>query len=252
MSTVSSWTFVTGGTLAPDATSYVERQADRDLLESLQNGETCYVLNSRQMGKSSLCVRTIGRLRAAGTRTAFLDLTKFGGRNLTAEQWYAALLSEVGRELGMRAEFVSYWKENANLPPVQGLFGGIIELGLSEISPLAIFVDEIDVTLSFPFSADEFFAAIRQCCVGRASELRLKQLTFCLLGTVPFASDFLAWFAPGTTPAPPSQAVPRESSALSSPMLPRQTYSFKTLTNRRLTSGVKLTSPVSICSKPSS
>ena len=183
VSSATSWTYVTGGTLAPDAPSYVERQADRDLLESLQNGETCYVLNSRQMGKSSLCVRTIGRLRATGARTAFLDLTKFGGRNLTAEQWYAALLSEVGRELGLRNEFVAHWKENISLPPVQRLFGAITELGLTETSPLVVFVDEIDVTLSLPFSADEFFAAIRQCYVGRVTDDRLKRLSFCLLGT---------------------------------------------------------------------
>jgi hypothetical protein len=62
------------------------------------------------MGKSSLCVRTMGRLREEGIRTAFLDLTKFGGRNLTAEQWYAALLAELGRELGLRAECLQYWK----------------------------------------------------------------------------------------------------------------------------------------------
>src|SRR5437763_314617 len=83
-------------------------QADHDLLAALQAGEYCYVLNSRQMGKSSLCVRTMARLREEGIRTAFLDLTKFGGRNLTAEQWYAALLAEMGRELGLRAECLAY------------------------------------------------------------------------------------------------------------------------------------------------
>src|SRR5690349_3992834 len=92
--------YITGGTLPPDAPSYVERQADYDLLNTLLAGETCYVLNSRQMGKSSLCVRAMGKLRLAGVRTAFCDLTRFGGRNLSAEQWYAALLSEIGRELG--------------------------------------------------------------------------------------------------------------------------------------------------------
>ena len=79
--------YVTGGTLPPDALSYVERQADSGLFSALLARETCCVLNSRQMGKSSLCVRTIGRLKLAGVRTAFCDLTRFGGRNLTAEQW---------------------------------------------------------------------------------------------------------------------------------------------------------------------
>jgi hypothetical protein len=84
--------YISGGTLPADALSYVERACslaplvvlDRDLLAALQAGEYCYVLNSRQMGKSSLCVRTMARLRDEGVRTAFLDLTKFGGRNLTA------------------------------------------------------------------------------------------------------------------------------------------------------------------------
>jgi hypothetical protein len=46
--------YVTGGTLRHDAPSYVERQADKDLLDGLLKGEFCYVLTSRQMGKSSL------------------------------------------------------------------------------------------------------------------------------------------------------------------------------------------------------
>jgi WD40 repeat protein len=176
--------YVTGGTLPPDASSYVERQADTALFASLCAGETCYVLNSRQMGKSSLCVRTLQRLKQAGVRAAFCDLTKYGGRNLSAEQWYAALLSEIGRELGLRGEFLAYWKANAFLPPVQRLFGAIADLGLAtHSSSLVIFFDEIDVTLSLPFSADEFFAAIRQCYVGRATEERLQRLSFCLLGT---------------------------------------------------------------------
>jgi len=49
--------YVTGGTLPHDAPSYVERQADRDLLAALRASDYCYVLNARQMGKSSLCVR---------------------------------------------------------------------------------------------------------------------------------------------------------------------------------------------------
>ena len=47
---------------------------------------------------------------------------------------------------------------------------------------LVIFIDEIDAVRSLPFSADEFFAGIRECYNRRAEDPRFERLTFCLLG----------------------------------------------------------------------
>src|SRR5438093_10975654 len=83
--------YVTGGTLPPDASSYIERQADRDLLTALRAGEYCYVLNTRQMGKSSLMIRAAARLRAEGVTVAILELSAFGHK-LTPAQWFDGML----------------------------------------------------------------------------------------------------------------------------------------------------------------
>ena len=190
--------YVTGGTLPRESSSYVTRRADAELYEGLRAGEYCYVLNARQMGKSSLCVRTIARLQADGIKTAFVDLTRFGGKNLSADQWYAGLLAEIGRELGLRAEFLAHWKARQELGPMQRLFETLREVGLENCAePIVILIDEIDIVRSLPFSTDEFFAAIRECYNRQVQEPKYARLTFCLLG-VAAPSELIS--DPHTTP----------------------------------------------------
>src|SRR5229473_2071331 len=116
MNTPEAGFYVTGGTLRQDALSYVERQADKDLYEGLTRGEFCYVLTSRQMGKSSLMVHTAARLREAGVSVVVLDLTAVG-QNLSPEQWYGGLLRRVGVQLDpegdLEEELEELWFEQA-------------------------------------------------------------------------------------------------------------------------------------------
>src|SRR5581483_5298493 len=106
--------FVAGGTLRRDVPSYVQRQADRDLYDCLTQGQFCYVLTSRQMGKSSLMVRTVARLREAGRGAVVLDLTAIG-QNLTAEQWYDGLIGRIGRQLDIEDEVEEFWLKQERL-----------------------------------------------------------------------------------------------------------------------------------------
>ncbi len=81
-----------GGSLGENAPTYVVRQADSDLYNSLKAGNFCYIFNSRQMGKTSLIVRTMKKLEAEGFACTSLDFSVRGSRDIKSEQWYAGIV----------------------------------------------------------------------------------------------------------------------------------------------------------------
>src|SRR5437763_6074879 len=154
--------YVIGGTLQRDAASYVRRDADDDLYDGLSQGKFCYILTSRQMGKSSLMVRTAVRLREEGVAVAVLDLTAVG-QNLTTEQWYDGLLTRIGQQLDLEDELEDFWLDNERLGPLQRLLRAVREIVLKKYKGrVVIFIDEIDAVRRLPFSTDEFCAGIRE------------------------------------------------------------------------------------------
>ncbi len=178
--------FTVGGTMPPNAPSYVERRADADLFGHLMEGQFCYVLTSRQVGKSSLMVRTAIRLREAGRRVAVLDLTKIG-MNLSAEQWYDGLLVQLGREFRLEDELDDFWASSdaavQRMGPMQRWMTALRQVILPSVpGNIVIFLDEIDAVRGLPFATDEFFAGIRQVYNNRTEDPELNRLTFCLIG----------------------------------------------------------------------
>ncbi len=182
-----------GGSLPLDDPTYVVRAADQQLYQALRDREFCYVLNSRQMGKSSLRVRVMQQLQADGIACGVVDLSAMGTES-TESAWYKGLAYRIVRNFRVgkagknKAENRSFdwrvwWQEHDFLSPVQQLAELVQEVLLPAVDgDIVIFFDEIDSVLSLNFSTDDFFAWIRSCYNSRADDANYQRLTFCLLG----------------------------------------------------------------------
>lgn len=174
--------FRPGGTLPSGAASYVPRRADDEIVEALVAGVYVFVLDSRQKGKSSLIVRSLDRLHEHGVTTVRIDLQRLGS-NLTPEQWYAGLLRSLGQDMGLVGALFDHWRASIEIGPATRFFSALEEVVLPAVpGPIVVFVDEVDYVRSLPFSADEFFAAIRECFNRRSLNPEFGRLTFCLVG----------------------------------------------------------------------
>jgi formylglycine-generating enzyme required for sulfatase activity len=182
--------YTVGGTVQAGGGVYIKRKADDELLELCRRAEFAFILSSRQVGKSSLMVRTAGQLEEEGIRSVIVDLSSIGV-NISADEWYLGILDEIANSLELETDLFAWWSERAGLSPATRLTNFCRDVLLKEVAePVVIFFDEIDSTLSIPF-ADDFFAALRAMYNARSTAPDFKRLSFVMIG-VATPSDLIA------------------------------------------------------------
>lgn len=175
--------YTIGGSLLEDDKTYVKREADEQLYNALKIGQFCYVLNSRQTGKSSLRVQTMRQLRADYIACVPIDLSSGEIQSVTSEEWYVDQLYTMIESLELNIDLEEWWEQYQLASNLKKFRKFIEEVLLVQVKEnIVIFIDEIDSVLSLKFPTDDFFSFIRSCHNQRADNSEYKRLTFCLLG----------------------------------------------------------------------
>ncbi|EAZ89292.1 AAA-like domain-containing protein [Crocosphaera chwakensis] len=183
-----------GGSVPLDSPSYIKREADNTLYSTLKNGQLCYVLNSRQMGKSSLWVHTQNKLKEEGIQCATISFNGLGN-DLSEDNWYTIIFNELVKAFDLstdaKAEAQILWDKSLDTSPLYSLTQFIEKILLKEVKQsIVICFDEIDSVISLNFSSDPFFSFIRSCYEKRYIKPIYQRLTFCILG-VATTADFI-------------------------------------------------------------
>ncbi|HKY53372.1 MAG TPA: AAA-like domain-containing protein, partial [Anaerolineales bacterium] len=182
--------YTVGGTVQAGGGVYIRRKADNELLELCRQSEFAFILSSRQVGKSSLIVRTAQQLESENIRSVTIDLSAIGVK-VSPDEWYMGILNEIYSNLELKTDVFTWWMDHAKLGPAQRLTNFFKDVLLKEVKEqIVLFFDEIDSTLSISFS-DDFYVAIRSVYNARATIPDFKRLSFVLVG-VATPSDLIS------------------------------------------------------------
>lgn len=169
------------GTMDPQSAFYVERPSDAIALATIkQRGVTITIKGPRQMGKSSLLIRTIGEAIAVEKRVVFMDFQLIDRQALTnVDLFFRQFCSWLTDELEMDGRISDYWSMPlGNSQRTTRYVGRYI---LKELkSPLVLAMDEVESIFDTDFRSD-FFSMLRSWHNSRATSPLWKQLDLVLV-----------------------------------------------------------------------
>ena len=170
------------GTMDPESAFYVAReQIDSVALETIaQLGVTLTIKGPRQMGKSSLLLRTVEAARAAGKQVVFLDFQLFDQAALQdADQFYRQFCYCLADELDLEDAVEHYWARP--LGNTQRCTRYVERHVLKQVTePIVLAMDEVERMFDTPFRND-FFSMLRSWHNQRAMKPLWKRLDLALV-----------------------------------------------------------------------
>jgi hypothetical protein len=169
------------GTMDCQSAFYIERPFDAIALKTIAyKGVTIAIKGPRQVGKSSLLIRTIEAATNVGKRVAFLDFQLFDKTTLTnAELFFRQFCIWLTDVLEMPLRVDEYW--DTPLGNSQRCTRYMNRYILKELnSPLVLAMDEVDKLFNANFRND-FFGMLRSWHNCRATMPIWKQLDLILV-----------------------------------------------------------------------
>ncbi len=169
------------GTIDPQSRFYVEREADKLALATIgRTGVTMTIKGPRQIGKSSILMRSMAHAMRQGKRVAFLDFQLFDKAALhDADRFFLQFASWLTDELDLDDRTEEFWARP--IGNTQRCTRYLSKYLLKEVdAPLVLAMDEVETVFDTSFRSD-FFAMLRSWHNDRAFKQSFRRLDLVLV-----------------------------------------------------------------------
>lgn len=169
------------GTMDPQSAFYIERAEDAIAMDAITHeGVTLTIKGPRQMGKSSLLLRTMLEARRVGKEVVYLDFQLFDSVALQdSETFYKQFCAWISDELDLEEKVEEFWRRPlSNSHRCTRYMARHILPNVEK--PLVLAMDEVERVFDTSFRSD-FFGMLRSWHNDRAIDPKWKKLDLALV-----------------------------------------------------------------------